>query len=314
MQKPRMTSRERVLAAARGLPVDQVPVMYWLNPHMACQLIAEHAPADSFKANLIARILWKRFRKHGEMDAGEWTRALPNLLIGYGNGPYLARLGSDLAFASIGSAKRLDKMFHMLSREDGHLRVRDPLGCVRAVGGIYLEVIDAPIKDVDDLIGYEMPDISDTTDIRELRKAYPEVCILAEVSGIQQVLCDVLWGTSQYMLALYDHPGEIKRFNQRLADWSIAQVKAAVQAGADVVFIGDDYGTTGRPSISMDMWLEFTYPYLRRIIDAVHEMGALAMLHSCGYQMSFLEYYVTAGLDILQSFQPNAGNDFAVAY
>lgn len=30
--------------------------------------------------------------------------------------------------------------------------------------------------------------------------------------------------------------------------------------------------------------------------------------------MSFLEYYVEAELDLLQSFQPKAGNDFATAY
>jgi len=30
--------------------------------------------------------------------------------------------------------------------------------------------------------------------------------------------------------------------------------------------------------------------------------------------MSFLPYYVEAGLDILHSFQPKAGNDFAAAY
>jgi uroporphyrinogen-III decarboxylase len=87
-----------------------------------------------------------------------------------------------------------------------------------------------------------------------------------------------------------------------------------VHAGADIVFIGDDYGETGRPRMSMKMWEEFTYPELGRMIDAIHEMGALAMLHSCGYQMSFLPHYVEAGLDILHSFQPKAGNDFQAAY
>ena len=38
------------------------------------------------------------------------------------------------------------------------------------------------------------------------------------------------------------------------------------------------------------------------------------MLHSCGYQLPFLSYYVEAGVDILQTFQRKAGNDFAAAY
>jgi len=38
------------------------------------------------------------------------------------------------------------------------------------------------------------------------------------------------------------------------------------------------------------------------------------MLHSCGYQMQFLEKYVEAGIDILQSLQIGAGNDLEKAY
>jgi uroporphyrinogen decarboxylase len=61
------------------------------------------------------------------------------------------------------------------------------------------------------------------------------------------------------------------------------------------------------------MWKEFSWPYLRRMVDAAHEAGALCMLHSCGYQMPLLPYYAEAGIDLLQSFQPKAGNDLAQA-
>jgi uroporphyrinogen-III decarboxylase len=64
----------------------------------------------------------------------------------------------------------------------------------------------------------------------------------------------------------------------------------------------------------MKMWEEFTYPHLKRMVAAAHEAGVPFMLHSCGYQMPFLEYYVEAGVDALQSFQPKAGNDFEAAY
>jgi uroporphyrinogen-III decarboxylase len=91
-------------------------------------------------------------------------------------------------------------------------------------------------------------------------------------------------------------------------------VRHAAQTGADVLCFADDYGMTGRPLISMDMWKAFTYPHLRRFIAVAHKEGVPFMLHSCGYQMPFLRYYVEAELDQLQSFQPKAGNDFAAAY
>ena len=116
------------------------------------------------------------------------------------------------------------------------------------------------------------------------------------------------------MLALYDYPDKIAAFLSRLADWIVDIIRHAAGSGADVLCFADDYGTTGRTLISMDMWKTFTYPHLKRFIRVAHEEGVPFMLHSCGYQMPFLEYYVEAELDLLQSFQPKAGNDFAAAY
>jgi uroporphyrinogen decarboxylase len=94
----------------------------------------------------------------------------------------------------------------------------------------------------------------------------------------------------------------------------VAIIEYAVEAGADVVYLQDDYGATGRPLISPRMWRTFTYPHLKRVVEVAHRAGVPFMLHSCGYQMPFLEAYVEAGVDILQSFQPKAGNDFQAAY
>jgi len=246
MRQDVMTSRERVLAAIRGRPVDRVPVQYWLNPHMGCRMIAEHRPAREVKATLVGRALWRRFVRRGEMNGDEWSRALPNVMIGYCNGSYLATLGADIAFASIGSFKRLGRMLGMIRRENGRMLIRDPLGCVRRVGGIYLDVVEPPVRQIEDLREFALPPLDDATDVRVLRRSWPDVCIAVEVSGVQQVLSDILWDQASFSLALYDHPEQIVAFQRRLADWTIAQAKSAVAAGADIVFIGDDYGATDR--------------------------------------------------------------------
>ncbi|MBM3134724.1 MAG: hypothetical protein FJZ89_05425 [Chloroflexi bacterium] len=310
-----MTSRERVLAAARGQPVDRVPVMYWLNPHAACRLMAEFQPGRNRLASWIGRYLWRRFIEGGELQAGQWPRALPLFLTDYANSAYVLDLGADAAWKAPADAKGLGQIRRNLYRENGQLRLRDPwFGSIRGLGGIYADVVEPVIKSVSDLRAYRLNDLSDTGALRQFRQAHPDACLLAEVAGVQQALSDIMWRTDQFMLALYDHPAEIAAFQQRLAAWIIGLIRNAVRAGADVIFIGDDYGYTGRPLISMKMWREFTYPQLKRLIDAVHEAGALAMLHSCGFQMCFLEHYVEAGLDVLQSFQPLAGNDFEAAY
>jgi uroporphyrinogen decarboxylase len=150
--------------------------------------------------------------------------------------------------------------------------------------------------------------------IKKFSRAHPHASLYADHFGVQDILFVHIWNMEKAMIALYDFPEEMKDFFRRFADWQISMIPKSVAAGADIVFLYDDYGATNKPLISPEMWKEFTYPHLKRVIEVIHECGALAMLHSCGYQMPFLSYYVEAGLDILQVLQPNAGNDFSQVY
>jgi uroporphyrinogen-III decarboxylase len=309
-----MTSRERVLAAIGGRPVDRVPVMYWLNPHTTCRLMAEQQPGRSRAASLLARLLWKRFAGGGELNAGPWTRAAPFLLEEYGNGPYVLALGADVAILSPELISP-SSFVRSVRRDNGRLRVRGPFGVGMALGGIYIDPVEPAVKRVENLASVELPEVSDQhfASVRRFRRDHPHACLLVEVASFQQLLCDYILGTTAFMLALYDHPTAIEAFLARMACWIIDIIRHAAVAGADVAYLQDDYGCNGRPLISMKMWLELTYPHLVRLVQAAHQAGVPFMLHSCGYQMPFLEHYVAAGVDALQSFQPQAGNDFAAA-
>lgn len=311
--KNNMTSRERVHAVARGLPVDRVPIFYWFNPHMACRLMAEFQPAGSRVMNAAAGYLWKRFSHGGELDASQWARALPHLLNEYANGRYALELGADMVIEPVGAGGNVKRLYH----ENKRIRVLDAYGSVRGLGGIYMDIIKPAIRDVTDLKNYRFPDFSDDKHyaaIRKLRAVYPGASIMVEDFGVQDFFSTQIWAMPPFMTALYEYPDEVKAFQQRFGDWSCDVARRGVKAGGDVVFIYDDYGYTDHTLISMKMWKEFTFPHLKRIIEAVHDAGALAMLHSCGFQTPFLDYYVEAGLDILQAFQPKAGNDFAETY
>ncbi len=315
MGNERMTSRERALAVLKGLPVDRVPVFYWLNPHATCRMIAEVQPARSRVANWMARGLWRRFTKQGELRAGEWTRAWPLLFEEYGNGQYALELGADV---SIQSPEYTSPAAFATSirKRNGRLTFKGPFDITMGLGGVYAYPIEPAVTDARDLRKIQFPPIADAqfAGTRRFRNAHPHVCIGCEIFSFQQVLCDYILGMESFMLGLYDYPEEIMAFLSRLADWIVDIIRHAAQTGADVLCFADDYGMTGRPLISMDMWKRITYPHLKRFIAVAHEEGVPFMLHSCGYQMPFLEYYVEAELDLLQSFQPKAGNDFAAAY
>jgi len=308
----RMTSRERVQATVRGLPVDRVPLMTWLNPHAACRMMAEIRPASDPQRTATCRQLWQDFSQKKGVLPEDIRDFMPLLQVGYANREYALDLGSDLA--SLGLP--LLAAGTRVSGDGEPLRIRDAFGSVRGMVGSYLEVIEPAVKSIEDLVGLPLPDTSSEKPfdaIRKFRAEHPDACLYGESFGAQDFPSTNLWEMSQFMLALYDYPDEIKQFQARFNDYMIDVSRRLVEAGADIILIYDDYGTTGAPLTSVKMWKEFTYPLLKKHIEAVHDAGAIAMLHSCGYQMPFLEHYLEAELDILQSFQLKAGNDFQKA-
>ncbi len=314
VDKGSMTSRERVLAAIEGKPIDRVPVMYWPNPHATVKLMVEYEPAPSALWNFVGGRLWKNFNKRGGMDAKEFWRALPLLYWLYGINTYSLHLGADMAEVTTGTASAVgDKVW----LDQGRLRIRDAFGVVRGMGGVYIEMIESPIKTIDDLVNLNLPDYSSPKNFDALRKyraEHPDACVYSGVFGVQDLPSTNIWNMEKMMMAFIDYPDEVKAFQKRFADHQIDIGVRSARAGADIIFIYDDYGYTNRPLTSMPMWEEFTYPHLKRMIAAFHEEGVKVMLHSCGFQTPFLPYYVEAELDVLQAFQPKAGNDFATAY
>ena len=214
-----MTSRERVRAAVKGLPVDRVPVMYWLNPHAACRMMAEFQPGRSRAWNFLARSFWKRFSGGpGPLQLSEETRnALPLMLQLYANSDYLLELGADMANVPYGTIGYWGKFY----RENGRIRTRDAFGSVRGMGGIYLEVIRPAVKTAKELAELPLRDASadkNYAGIKKFRARHPGACIFTDNFGVQHLPATQIWEMSQFMLALYDAPEDVKRFQLRFAD------------------------------------------------------------------------------------------------
>ena len=87
-----------------------------------------------------------------------------------------------------------------------------------------------------------------------------------------------------------------------LADYTRA---AEITGGRiDLYLLISDLGSQRGPLISTPMFCEFVAPYLRQMIDRIHELGGSVLFHSCGAVASFIPELVGLGVDVLDPVQP----------
>jgi len=105
----------------------------------------------------------------------------------------------------------------------------------------------------------------------------------------------VLRGVSRLLMDLVDRPSWAEELLEFCVELEIAFARSQVEAGADLIGLGDAIASQVSPS----MYRRFALPYERRIFAAVHAMGARTRLHICGDTTALLGDMVTSGADII---------------
>ena len=118
--------------------------------------------------------------------------------------------------------------------------------------------------------------------------------IMGWVEGAMAEAAD-LRGVSTIMIDLSEDPAWVHELLEFCTEQEVSFAQAQVDAGADIIGIGDAVTSLISPS----MYREFALPYQQRIIDAVHARGALARLHICGRTTHLLAEMAQTGADII---------------
>ena len=120
------------------------------------------------------------------------------------------------------------------------------------------------------------------------------VPVMGWVEGAMAEANDLL-SDSIMMTTFYDAPEWLTTLMERITEVEIAFARIQIDAGADIVGLGDAIASIVSPS----MYRRFALPYEKRIFDAVHEKGALARLHVCGNTSKILPDMLTSGADFI---------------
>lgn len=104
-----------------------------------------------------------------------------------------------------------------------------------------------------------------------------------------------LRGVSALLTDMVDRPGWVEELLEKCAEVEIVFARMQVEAGADIIGLGDALAS----QISPHMYRQYALPYEQRIFGAVRSAGALGRLHICGNTTWLLPDMVMSGADMI---------------
>ena len=190
----------------------------------------------------------------------------------------------------------------------GNDRWRDAFGVVwdrtvdKDIGVVEGHVLPEPT-----LRGYAFPDPVDPrlfADIPGLLSRYGDRYRVYQIGFSLYERAWTLRGMENLMMDFYDNPGFVRELLDAIADYNVAQVRAAARYDIDAVYFGDDWGQQRGLQMGPGLWREFILPPLRRMYGAVHAAGKQVFIHSCGDVDELFDELVDAGVNCFNPFQP----------
>jgi len=120
------------------------------------------------------------------------------------------------------------------------------------------------------------------------------VPIVGWIEGCFAEACD-LYPMTKIMIDTIDRPEMVREFLERILPTEIAFAKAQIEAGADVIGIGDAAASL----VSAETYESLILPFEQREIEAIHAAGARVKLHICGNTNHLVDLMWKSGADII---------------
>ena len=263
-----MTPRERVLAAIRHEEPDRTPSDFWAEP-----------PA------------WNRLSAH--LRCTDRDRVLEHLQVDIRHLEVPASPEKELADGVLQNF--WGERFVMQPTPWGPLR-HDIKGAL------------AGARSLSDLEAFEWPspDCLDRTGLQAQCRRYEPYALVYGFADIWQ-RPGLVRGWEDFFVDLIEHPDWAHYLCRKFTDFYVEDYTRAAEithGRIDLFLLISDLGSQRGPLISREMFRKFVEPYLRRMIDHIHSLGARVLLHSCGSIEPLIPELIRLGVDILDPIQP----------
>lgn len=112
-----------------------------------------------------------------------------------------------------------------------------------------------------------------------------------------------------FVVRLFEQPEELHAEARRKCDTAKTFFKQAVDAGADFFVLTYDFGFNDAPFVSPAQFADIVAPYLKELVETIHNLGRKAILHSDGCLTQILDQIHSTGIDGYQSIDPQGHMD-----
>ena len=254
-----MNGRERILAMIDGRPVDSLPFM-----PITMMFAARHAGVCYGRYASYCRVLAETQLRVAEDFDFDFVSCISD------PAREAADCGADIHYfedqpPAVNEANALLHDKTALAR----LRIPDPLGG----GRMHDRVMGAAL-------------------LRE--KAGEDKLVEGWIEGPVAEAAD-LRGINALMTDFFEDPPFVKDLFEFVLEMELQFAKAQVDAGADIIGVGDAAASLIGPAL----YDEYVWAYEKRMVDALHAMGAKVRLHICGDTTPILEGMGRLGCDIV---------------
>ena len=182
---------------------------------------------------------------------------------------------------------------------------------IRRKGNEYTDdYLAGPIHSLEDLRGFHAPDPEAEAGFATLGEAVRRFGAERMVGFSSKATFNHVWylmgGMEEYLMAMYTEPQLIHAINDMVCEFHLAQARAAISRGADIVSLQDDYAFRQNAFIPREKFVEFCLPGIQKMADLVHSLGGRLLFHSDGKLDEFLDLIIDSGIDFLHPVEPLA--------
>ncbi|MCX7771901.1 MAG: uroporphyrinogen decarboxylase family protein [Clostridia bacterium] len=252
----KLTSYERVMRRLRGEPVDKVP-----NMNIVMAFAAKHIGASYREYCTDYRVLVESKLACAEDFGIDNVSVISDpMREAHGFGAKVIIPEHDVPYCKEHLITSLDDI--------NKLKPVDPMDDERMLDRIRaVELFKKQVKGKLPIIGW-------------VEGALAEACDLRDISAV--------------MMDLMLEPERIKTLFEVIYEQQKSFAKAQVEAGADIIGVGNAAASLVGPSLYKTHCLEFD----RRIVQDIHQWGAKVELHICGNTTQLFECIAKTGADI----------------